>query len=133
MMASIRKQPFGYWIVCGESVPHEGEVETVRWIFDSYLAGASYSTLVGALQERGVPYDVGKDWNKNMVARILEDRRLLWGREIRRVGTTGIICPSASASSSQVPYRSLLCKHKSSFTSLLLLSPQEFHSCGVPK
>ncbi len=77
MMASIRKQPFGYWIVCGEIVPHEGEVETVRWIFDSYLAGASYSTLVGALQERGVPYDVGKDWNKNMVARILEDRRYI--------------------------------------------------------
>ena len=36
MMASIRKQPFGYWIVCGEIVPHEGEVETVRWIFDSF-------------------------------------------------------------------------------------------------
>ena len=44
---------------------------------DAYLAGASYSTLVGALQERGVPYDTGKPWNKNMVARILEDRRYI--------------------------------------------------------
>ena len=77
MMASIRKQPFGYWIVCGEIVPHEGEVETVRWIFDSYLAGASYSTLVGALQERGVPYDVGKDWNNALSQSILEDRRYI--------------------------------------------------------
>lgn len=76
-MASIRKQPFGYRIVCGETVPHEIEAETVRWIYDSYLAGATYSTLVGALQERGVLYDVGKDWNKNMVARILEDRRYI--------------------------------------------------------
>lgn len=74
-MASNRKQPFGYQIVCGEVIPHESEAETVRWIFATYLAGATYSALVASLQERGVPYDGGKPWNKNMVARILEDRR----------------------------------------------------------
>ena len=66
-MATNRKQPFGYRIVCGEIVPHESEAATVQWIFATYLAGASYSTLVGALQERGVPYDTGKPWNKNIV------------------------------------------------------------------
>ena len=76
-MASNRKQPFGYQIVCGEVIPHESEAETVRWIFATYLAGATYGTLVGTLQERGIPYDVGKPWNKNMVARILEDRRYI--------------------------------------------------------
>lgn len=80
-MASNRKLPFGYRIVCGEVVPHESEVETVRWIYDTYLTGAPYSTLVGALQERGVSYDVGKAWNKNMVARILEDRRYIGERD----------------------------------------------------
>ena len=81
-MASNRKQPFGYRIVCGEIVPYESEAETVRWLFATYLAGASYSTLVGALQERGVPYDTGKPWNKNMVARILDDRRYLGAGEL---------------------------------------------------
>ena len=76
-MATNRKQPFGYRIACGEIVPHEREAATVQWIFATYLAGATYSTLVGALQERGVPYDTGKPWNKNMVARILEDRRYI--------------------------------------------------------
>lgn len=76
-MATNRKQPFGYRIVCGEIVPHESEAATVQWIFATYLAGASYSTLVGALQERGVPYDAQKPWNKNMVARILEDGRYI--------------------------------------------------------
>lgn len=80
-MASNRKRPFGYRIVCGEIVPHESEAETVRWIFETYLAGATYSALVGALQERGVPYDAGKPWNKNMVARILEDRRYIGAGE----------------------------------------------------
>ena len=76
-MRSIRKQPFGYRIEHGEIVLHESEAETVRWIFETYLAGATYGTLVGTLQERGIPYDVGKPWNKNMVARILEDRRYI--------------------------------------------------------
>ena len=42
---------------------------------ETYLAGASYQELVEALQERGIAYDEGKLWNKNMVARILEDKR----------------------------------------------------------
>ena len=31
--------------------------------------------MVDKLRERGVPYDEGRPWNKNMVARILADRR----------------------------------------------------------
>ena len=74
-MASNRKQPFGYRMEFGEYTPHPAEAETVRWIYQTYLAGASYQELVKALQERGVAYDEGKLWNKNMVARILEDKR----------------------------------------------------------
>lgn len=59
----------------GEYTPHPAEAETVRWIYQTYLAGASYQELVEALQERGIAYDEGKLWNKNMVARILEDKR----------------------------------------------------------
>lgn len=75
LMAGNRKQPFGYRMEFGEYTPHPAEAETVRWIYQTYLAGASYQELVEALQERGIAYDEGKLWNKNMVARILEDKR----------------------------------------------------------
>mgnify|MGYP001860236723 FL=1 len=75
MMGSNRKRPFGYRMKFGEIVLHPAEAETVRWIYDSYLSGASYNALVDKLRERGVPYDGDKPWNKNMAARILSDRR----------------------------------------------------------
>ena len=73
----IRKQPFGYQIRFGMIVTNPPEAETVCWIFERYAAGFSYRKLVDALAERGVPYDEGKPWNKNMVARILVDRRYI--------------------------------------------------------
>ena len=75
MMGSNRKRPFGYKMELGDIVLHPAEAETVRWIYDSYLAGSSYNALVDKLRERGVPYDGDKPWNKNMAARILADHR----------------------------------------------------------
>ena len=74
-MGSNRKRPFGYKMEFGEIMLHPAEAETVRWIYDSYLAGTSYNALVDKLRERGIPYDGDKSWNKNMAARILADRR----------------------------------------------------------
>lgn len=70
-----RKQPFGYKMELGEMVPHPREAETVRNIYLKYLAGASFKALTEELREQNVPYDTDKPWNKNMVARILEDSR----------------------------------------------------------
>lgn len=70
-----RKQPFGYRVVMGEIVIHPQEAELVEHIFRKYLAGAALSTLVEELREQSIPYNEGKVWNKNMVARILEDER----------------------------------------------------------
>ena len=78
-MGSNRKRPFGYRMELGEIVLHPAEAETVRWIYDSYLAGASYNALVDKLREQGIPYDGDKPWNKNMTARILADRRYTGG------------------------------------------------------
>lgn len=74
-MASNRKQPFGYKMEWGEIVIQEQEASVVRWIFQSYLTGASYNDLTKALEKGDVPYEVGKLWNKNMVARILENAK----------------------------------------------------------
>lgn len=70
-----RKQPFGYKMEWGCIVPHPQEAETVGYIYRQYLAGTSFKTLTETLREQSVPYDVGKAWNKNMVARVLEDNR----------------------------------------------------------
>ena len=72
-----RKQPFGYKMEFGEIVLQPQEAETVRSIYLQYLAGASFKQLAEQLQAEDVPYDVDKPWNKNMVARILEDDRYI--------------------------------------------------------
>lgn len=73
-MAS-RKLPFGYQIRQGQIEAHPVELETLRWIFHRYVEGSSYKEIAALLQEQGVAYVPGKCWNKNMVARILADRR----------------------------------------------------------
>lgn len=72
-----RKLPFGYKMKLGEIVPQPQEAEAVRSIYLQYLAGASFKQLAEWLQTEDVPYDVDKPWNKNMVARILEDDRYI--------------------------------------------------------
>lgn len=74
-MGSYRKQPFGYKMEWGEIVIQEQEASVVRWIFQTYLTGASYNDLAETLENGDIPYEVGKLWNKNMVARILENSK----------------------------------------------------------
>lgn len=74
-MASKRKMVFGYHMELGDIVPSPNEVETVRYIYTRYLAGASFQCLANELNQKALPYHTGKSWNKNMVARILEDSR----------------------------------------------------------
>ena len=70
-----RKLPFGYQRCFGDIVPHAAEAEAVRKIYQNYLAGASFRQIAEGLQAQGIPYDGAKPWNKNMVARILENER----------------------------------------------------------
>lgn len=72
-MGTYRKQPFGYKMQWGKIVLQEQEASVVRWIYQTYLSGASYNDLVETLRKQTIPYITGKLWNKNMVARILEN------------------------------------------------------------
>lgn len=74
---SNRKLAFGYMMEMGEVFIHPEESETVRFIFQQYINGRSYSELVDELKKRPTAYDSDKPWNKNMVARILEDSRYI--------------------------------------------------------
>lgn len=79
-MGSHRKYPFGYYMEMGMVVPEPCECEIVQYIFTEYQNGASFKELVNAMAKRGVQYDTGKQWNKNMIARILEDSRYIGNR-----------------------------------------------------
>lgn len=70
-----RKLPFGYKMSLGEVTIHSDEAMLVREIFERYLSGESLKGLVEAMEEQPIPYGEERAWNKNMIARILEDQR----------------------------------------------------------
>lgn len=74
-MMGNRKQPFGYKMALGEIVIQKSEVKLVQEIFHRYIAGESLNELTEALRQQTIPYDEGRLWNKNMIARILADTR----------------------------------------------------------
>ena len=68
-----RKQPFGYQMRMGEIVRNEPEAKAVQDIFLQYTLGASLKEIAEQMSKTGPAYDEGKSWNKNMIARILEN------------------------------------------------------------
>ncbi len=68
-----RKLPFGYQLKQGEVTVHEAEAALVHEIFEQYVSGASYLVITRMLKNQPVVYQPDKLWNKNMVARILEN------------------------------------------------------------
>jgi len=69
---------FGYQLTCGAIAPHVLEAEMVRIVFHQYVAGDSYSRIAAKLEKTGCPYSEGAAcWNKNMVGRILQNRKYL--------------------------------------------------------
>lgn len=74
-MGSNRTQPFGYRMEYGKVVIDQDESKWVVYIYEQYIHGESFKGLSDALCGTGVHYDADKPWNKNMIARILQDRR----------------------------------------------------------
>lgn len=54
---------------------HPEEKTWVVHIFHRYNDGASFQELADEMNAVGFPYEEGKEWNKNMVSRILADCR----------------------------------------------------------
>lgn len=80
-----RKLPFGYCLHNGQVQEETMEAEMVRLIFRRYREGASYGTLADELSALGCAYAPDRPWNKNMVARILQDGRYLGSAEYPRL------------------------------------------------
>lgn len=77
-MAKNRTIPYGYHIEMGRLEPHKDEKEVVIKIYTEYAQGKSYKTIAELLTYLQVPYNEDRtDWNKNVVARILQNERYL--------------------------------------------------------
>ena len=70
-----RKLPFGYQMRMGEIVCDDVEAKAVQDIFLQYTLGASLKEIAEQMSKSGPSYDEGKSWNKNMIARILENAK----------------------------------------------------------
>ncbi len=74
-MLKNRSIPFGYCIVNGKYALNALEAEAVRKIFTDYIGGKSLKTIAAEMQ---IPYNMGKVvWNKNMVCRVLENKKYI--------------------------------------------------------
>lgn len=74
-MLKNRSIPFGYCMVNGKYALNASEADAVRKIFADYIGGKSLKTIAA---EMTVPYNTGKAvWNKNMVCRVLENRKYI--------------------------------------------------------
>ena len=74
-MLKNRSIPFGYCMVNGKYALNAPEAEAVRKIFEGYINGKSLKIIAA---EMTIPYNTGKAvWNKNMVCRVLENKKYI--------------------------------------------------------
>lgn len=84
-MGTNRTQPFGYRMELGKVVIDPDEARWVIYIYEQYIQGESFKGLSDTLCGTGIRYDADKPWNKNMVARILQDRRYIGDGEYPKI------------------------------------------------
>ena len=80
-MGTKRKLPFGYKMESGRIAVDATESHWVSHLFSRYNMGVSIQELANFMNDTAVRYDPNKPWNKNMVARILEDDRYIGEKE----------------------------------------------------
>lgn len=74
-MLKNRSIPFGYCVINGKYALNATESETVKKIFSDYIGGKSLKTIAAEMQ---IPYNANKAaWNKNMVSRVLENKKYI--------------------------------------------------------
>lgn len=77
-MKQNRTLPYGYKIEGGRIMANHAETEVICHIYRSYAEGLSYKAIAESLTAEGIRYMPEKPaWNKNMVARILQNQNYL--------------------------------------------------------
>ena len=77
-MPKNRVIPFGYCMRNGEITVDFNESKAVARIFEEYLNGSSLQQIAKLMESEKVQYsDISDRWNKNMVKRIIENKKYL--------------------------------------------------------
>ena len=77
-MPKNRVIPFGYCMKNGEITTIPKEVYAVSTIFSEYLNGSSLLQIAKLMESEKIRYSTDSDrWNKNMVKRIIENKKYL--------------------------------------------------------
>ena len=75
-MKKIRYFPFGYHMVDGKIVLRPEESALLQELFSGYLNGASLQQLADYAEGTGIRFrENAEHWNKNIIARMLDDER----------------------------------------------------------
>ena len=98
-----RKLPFGYALHGGEIVINQSEANAVGDIFRLYTGGTSLSGITEKLRSSEISYDAGRLWNKNMVSRILGDRRYVESAVYPQIISESIFSAASSLRSEKAP------------------------------
>lgn len=91
---------FGYEITDGKYAVVEQEKGIVESIFGLYINGKSFAEISERMNEAGTPYNNdGRSWNKNMVKRIIENRRYIGEKNFPQIiaKETLLCCRKSSA------------------------------------
>lgn len=77
-MVQNRSLPYGYQIEHGKTTINQEEAEVILRIYRTYAEGLSYKSIAEQLTAEDIHYIPEKPtWNKNMVARILQNENYL--------------------------------------------------------
>lgn len=78
-MGKNRRIPFGYVMIKGDIKADPVEISAVIKVFNEYIAGNGLTAIAKMLEADGIPYYKGEPaaWNKNMVKRIIENKRYI--------------------------------------------------------
>ena len=93
-------------MVNGKYALNAPEAEAVRKIFADYIGGKSLKTIAAEMQ---IPYNMGKAvWNKNMVCRVLENRKYIGENDYPQIITSEDFNMSARIKAERNNYRKLV-------------------------
>ncbi len=77
-MLKNRYIPYGYTMINGDIVIKQSEAKIIRYIFETYIDGATLKEIADRLTEKQVVYsEKNTEWNKARVMRILDNTKYL--------------------------------------------------------
>lgn len=82
----IRTVPFGYAVEKGKKVIVVDEAAVIIEVYEHYCSGETFKQIADSLTARGVKYlKNDSQWNKNNVARLIDDSRYLGNEEYPQI------------------------------------------------